>query len=72
MSHQRKAREVGIIYEATFRVKTLQSMAVHDETYKLDEFDKQLPALKAKGESMMIYRPVCGHHYGGAQTLSRR
>jgi hypothetical protein len=72
MSHQRKACEVGIFYEATFRVKPLRSMSVHHETYNLDEFDEQLPALKAKGESMMIYRPVCGHHYGGAQTLSRR
>src|SRR5215217_7113206 len=45
----------GIIYEATFRVKPLWSMAVHHETYSLDEFDKQLPALKAKGESMMMY-----------------
>jgi FAD/FMN-containing dehydrogenase len=45
----------GIIYEATFRVKPLRSMAVHHETYNLDEFDKQLPALKAKGESMMMY-----------------
>lgn len=45
----------GIIYEATFRVKPLRSMAVRHETYSLDEFDKQLPALKAKGESMMMY-----------------
>lgn len=45
----------GIIYEATFRVKPLQSMAVHHETYNLDEFDRQLPALRAKGESMMMY-----------------
>ena len=45
----------GIIYEATFRVKPLRSMAVHHETYSLDEFDRQLPALKAKGESIMMY-----------------
>jgi len=45
----------GIIYEATFRVKPLRSMAVHHETYSLDEFDKQLPALKAREESIMMY-----------------
>jgi FAD/FMN-containing dehydrogenase len=45
----------GIIYEATFRVKPLRSMAVHHQTYSLDEFDKQLPALKAQGESIMMY-----------------
>ena len=45
----------GIIYEATFRVKPLRSMVVHHETYSLDEFDRQLPALKSKGESMMMY-----------------
>jgi len=45
----------GIIYEATFRVKPLRSMAVHHETYSLDEFARQLPALKARGESIMMY-----------------
>ncbi len=45
----------GIIYEATFRVKPLRSMAVHHETFSLDEFDEQLPTLKARGESMMMY-----------------
>jgi FAD/FMN-containing dehydrogenase len=45
----------GIIYEATFRVRPLRSMAVRHKTYSLDEFDKQLPALKAMGESIMMY-----------------
>ena len=45
----------GIIYEATFKVKPLQPMAVHHKTYSLDEFDKELPALKTKGESIMMY-----------------
>jgi FAD/FMN-containing dehydrogenase len=45
----------GIIYEATFKVKSLQPMAVHHKTYSLDEFDKELPALKTKGESIMMY-----------------
>lgn len=46
---------LGIIYEATFRVKPLRSMAVHHETYSLAEFAEQLPALKAGGESIMMY-----------------
>lgn len=45
----------GIIYEVTFKVRPLQPMAVYHETYNLDEFAKQLPALRAKGESMMMY-----------------
>jgi FAD/FMN-containing dehydrogenase len=45
----------GIIYEATFRVKPLRSMAVHHEVYSLDEFERELPALKARGESIMMY-----------------
>jgi FAD/FMN-containing dehydrogenase len=45
----------GIIYEATFKVKRLQPMAVHHKTYSLDEFDKELPVLKTKGESIMMY-----------------
>lgn len=45
----------GIIYEATFRVKPLRSLAVRHQTYSLDGFDKQLPALKAQGESIMMY-----------------
>ena len=45
----------GIIYEATFRVKPLRSMAVYHEVYSLDEFERQLPALKARGESIMMY-----------------
>lgn len=45
----------GIIYEATFKVKPLQPMAVHHKTYSLDEFAKELPVLKTKGESIMMY-----------------
>jgi FAD/FMN-containing dehydrogenase len=45
----------GIIYEATFRVKPLRSMAVHHQVYSLDEFERALPALKARGESIMMY-----------------
>jgi FAD/FMN-containing dehydrogenase len=45
----------GIVTEATFRVKPIQPMAVHHETFKLEEFVQKLPELKARGESMMFY-----------------
>jgi FAD/FMN-containing dehydrogenase len=45
----------GIVYEVIFKVKPLRSMSVYHRTYRLDAFDRQLPALKAKGESIMMY-----------------
>lgn len=45
----------GIVYEATFQVRPILPMAVHHETFKLADFTAQLPALKARGESMMFY-----------------
>src|SRR5512132_393335 len=45
----------GIIYEVTFRVRPLPAMAVYHRRYSLDEFTRELPALWAKGESMMMY-----------------
>lgn len=45
----------GIVYEATFRVKPVVPMAVHHETFTLEEFTSRLPELKARGESMMYY-----------------
>lgn len=45
----------GIVTEATFRVKPIQPMAVHHETFKLEDFVQKLPELKARNESMMFY-----------------
>jgi FAD binding domain/D-arabinono-1,4-lactone oxidase len=45
----------GIVYEATIRVRPILPMAVHHETFTLQDFTAQLPALKARGESMMFY-----------------
>lgn len=45
----------GIVYEATIRVRPVVPMAVHHETFTLQDFTAQLPALKARGESMMFY-----------------
>ncbi len=46
---------LGIVYEATFRVKPLQAMSVHHSTYSIDEFERSLPELIARDESMMLY-----------------
>jgi FAD/FMN-containing dehydrogenase len=45
----------GIVYEATFRVRPLAALTVHHESFSLDEFAQQLPALKTRGESIMMY-----------------
>ena len=45
----------GIVYEATLRVRPIVPMAVHHETFQLEDFAAQLPALKARGESLMFY-----------------
>ena len=45
----------GIIYEATFKVRPLVPMRVYHKPYSFDQFAKALPALKARGESIMMY-----------------
>jgi hypothetical protein len=45
----------GIVYEATVRVRPMVPMAVHHETFTLEDFAARLPELKARGESMMFY-----------------
>ena len=45
----------GIVCEATFRVRTIQPMAVRHQTFTLDDFIQKLPSLKAGGESLMFY-----------------
>lgn len=45
----------GIVYEASLRVKPIVPMAVHHETFKLEDFIARLPELKARGEAMMFY-----------------
>ena len=45
----------GIVYELTFRVKPLQSMAVHRKTFHLNAFERELPGLQAQGDSIMMY-----------------
>jgi FAD/FMN-containing dehydrogenase len=46
---------LGVIYEVTFRVQPLRRMSVSHATYDVDEFERQLPSLIAKEESMMLY-----------------
>ena len=45
----------GIVYEVTYRIRPLLPMAVHHETFSLEDFVGQLPALKARGYSMFYY-----------------
>ncbi len=45
----------GIIYEVTFRVRPMRSMTVHHESFTLDQFEGQLPALRTRDEAMMLY-----------------
>jgi hypothetical protein len=45
----------GIVYEATLRVRPIIPLAVHHETFSLQDFTARLPELKARGESMMYY-----------------
>ena len=45
----------GVVTEATFRVKPIVPMSVHHETFSLEDFVKELPELKAGGQSLMFY-----------------
>jgi FAD/FMN-containing dehydrogenase len=45
----------GIIYEVTYRIRSLTPMAVYHQTFSLEDFVAKLPELKARNESMMFY-----------------
>ena len=45
----------GIVYEATFRIRQVLPLAVHHETFSLEDFTARLPELRQRGESMMFY-----------------
>ena len=45
----------GVVYEATFRVRPIQPLAVRHETFGLDDFVSGLTELEARGESLMFY-----------------
>jgi len=45
----------GIVYEATFRIRPITPLAVHHETFQLEDFTAKLTDLKARGQSMMFY-----------------
>jgi FAD/FMN-containing dehydrogenase len=51
---------LGIVYEVTFRVRPVQPMRVETLTFTLEEFEQQLPALRARGDSMFMY--LFPHH----------
>lgn len=45
----------GIVYEVTFRVRQIQPLAVHHETFHLADFTAKFPSLLAGGDSLMFY-----------------
>src|SRR5262249_27211355 len=45
----------GIVYEATYKIKQIQPMAVRHETFSIGDFIAKLPQLKTNGESLMYY-----------------
>ena len=45
----------GVVYEATLKVRPLLPLAVHHETFSLDDFIAKLPDLKKRGDSLMFY-----------------
>jgi FAD/FMN-containing dehydrogenase len=46
---------LGIVTEATYKVRPIIPMAVHHKTFSIADFLSQLPDLKALGYSMMYY-----------------
>jgi FAD/FMN-containing dehydrogenase len=46
---------LGIVFEVTFRVKPLRPMAFHHESFHINDFGRQLPALRERGESLMYF-----------------
>ncbi len=46
---------LGVVLDVTFRVKPVHAMKVFHKTYSLDEFERALPELRERGESMMYY-----------------
>ncbi|HUB33424.1 MAG TPA: FAD-binding protein [Bryobacteraceae bacterium] len=45
----------GIVYEVSYRIRPALPMAVHHETFTLEDFTAKFAELKARGESMMFY-----------------
>jgi FAD/FMN-containing dehydrogenase len=46
---------LGLVFEVTFRVKPLRPMAFHHENFHIEEFERRLPALRARGDAIMYY-----------------
>jgi FAD/FMN-containing dehydrogenase len=46
---------LGVVVEVTFEVRPLAAMRVYHEMFTFDEFARQLPALKARDASLMLY-----------------
>ncbi len=45
----------GVVAEVTFKVRKHVGMRTHHKSYRIDDFARELPAIIARGESMMLY-----------------
>jgi FAD binding domain/D-arabinono-1,4-lactone oxidase len=46
---------LGIVYEVTLRIRPAAPMRVETLTYTLEAFERALPAIRARGDSMFMY-----------------
>ena len=46
---------MGIVYEATFRVRPVKPLMVENVTYSVEKFISALPSLLQRGDAMMFY-----------------
>lgn len=46
---------LGIVYEATLRVRPVRPLIIENITYSLEVFEKSLPSLLQRGDAMMFY-----------------
>jgi hypothetical protein len=46
---------LGIVYQVTFRIRRVKPMRVETLTYTLDQFERALPEIRARGDSMFMY-----------------
>ncbi len=66
---------LGVLFEVTYRVKTMAPMAVEHVAYTVDEFADRLDELVARGQSMMLYlfpfrdRVVVEYRYDGDPSV---
>src|SRR5262249_7859171 len=46
---------LGIVYQVTFRIRPVAPMRVETITYSLEQFERSLPEIRERGDSMFMY-----------------